>query len=106
MSAVTPSSSHQVIVSSTDRRFVTIDRRGRKPCCLVAVAKVAINGSADFLENRLKTDLRLMGLNCLGSVVWGILQLGLLLRGTNLQGSGQFGVKYSTAGQVQGKRGS
>ncbi len=50
-----------------------------------------------FFEDRLKdfaNDRReAVGLNCLGSVVRGFLRLGLLLRGANLQGPGQFGVK-------------
>ncbi len=35
MSTVPPSSTHRVTVSSAGRRFVTFDRRGRKPCCPV-----------------------------------------------------------------------
>ncbi len=98
MPTVSPSSSHPVTVSSADRSLVKVDQRGRKPCCLVVSSeswdKLDSSFSLRIVSGILQTtDVRLMGLNCLGSVVRGLFATGLTIARHQSQGPGQFGVK-------------
>ncbi len=84
MSTVSPSSSHRVTVSSADRRLVKVDGLGRKPCCLVVSSENLDKRDSSFslrIISRIlqMTDVRLMGLNCLGSVVRGLFATGVTI---------------------------
>ncbi len=73
-----PSSSHRLTVSTADKRFVTVDRRGRKPCCLAIRIEIWDTWDSNFslrIVSRIlqTTNVRLVCLNCLGSVVRGFL---------------------------------
>ncbi len=88
MSTVSPSSSNRVTVSSAHRRLVTVDRRGRKPCCFVVSSDNWDKWDSSFslrITSRIlqTTDVRLMGLSCLGSVVGGG---GLFATGVTITG--------------------
>ncbi len=60
------------------------------PCC-PGISSFSLRIISRILQT---TDVRLVGLICLGSVAQGVLRLGLLLRGANLLGPEQFGVTY------------
>ncbi len=84
MSTVSPSSSHRETVSLADRRFVTVDRRGRKPCCLVISSESWDRGDSSFslrivLRILQTTDLRLKGLKVHESVVRGLFTTGVTI---------------------------
>ncbi len=79
-----PSSSHRVTVSSADRRLVTVDWRGRKPCCFVVSSESWGKWDSSFslrIVSRIlqTTDVRLTGLNCLGFVVRGLFTTGVTI---------------------------
>ncbi len=104
------SSSHRAIICSADKRFVTVDQRERTSCCLVDSSESWDKRDSSFslrIVSRIlqTTDVRLMGLNGLGFVVWGVLRLELPLRGANLQGPWQFGVKGQTVKGFEDLRG-
>ncbi len=87
---MSPSSSHRVIVSSAERRFCiqSIDEEGGY-LALLTIGKFGTSKTtALMIVSRISqtTDVRLVGMNCLGYVVRGLLF-------TNVQGPWQFEVK-------------
>ncbi len=72
------------IKPSADRRLVKVDRRVRKPCCFVVSSdnwdKWDNSFSLRIISRILQTtDVRLRGLNCLGSVVRGLFATGVTI---------------------------
>ncbi len=89
MSTVFPSSSRPVTVSSVDKRFVTVDRQGRKPCCLVIISESWDKQLffEDFVnDGRTADGSDLPWVCCAGGFATGVT--------IALQGPEQFGVTY------------
>ncbi len=90
---MSPSSNHRVTISSANSLLWSTDEGGSH-VGLLSVAKVGITDTAVFLRVASKilqsTDVRLMGLNCLGSVVRVVFATGVTI--ARRQSSGTWAV--------------